>query len=41
VTSDSLMNNEDRLMLAVGVVTLALTMMLVLGDAVVSYLIRM
>ena len=41
MTSDSLMNNEDRLMLAVGVVTLALTMMLVLGDAVIAYLIRM
>jgi len=35
------MNNEDKLMLAVGVVTLTLTMMLVLGDAIVSYLIRM
>ena len=33
--------NEDKLLLAVGVVTLALTIMLVLGDAVVSYLIRM
>jgi len=40
VTSDSLMNNEDRLMLAVGVVTLALTMMVVLGDAIVGYLIN-
>jgi hypothetical protein len=35
------MKNEDKLLLAVGVVTLALTIMLVLGDAVVGYLIRM
>lgn len=35
------MKNEDKLLLAVGVVTLTITIMLVLGDAVVSYLIRM